>query len=529
MSISNEIIAMILGGGAGSRLAPLTSSRSKPAVPIAGKYRLVDIPISNCINSEIIRMFVLTQFNSASLNRHIKNTYRFSAFSTAFVDILAAEQTPDNPAWYQGTADAVRQCLRHLTAFPSEYVLILSGDQLYQMDFNLMLENHKKCGADISIATIPVGDREAPEFGILKVDENNLIASFVEKPAKESLGDWVSDTGTAMQQKGRNYLASMGIYIFNRKLLLDLLLKIHPDATDFGKEIIPSSITDYKVASYQYDGYWTDIGNIYSFFEAISKTGIIDFFPNPFMKESFLKKIELQAPYIELISEEEPYQPLFNFEFGIGKIQPAFVVHLPKLLPAWQEFLLQHNKLINSAFLFSKLVEAKQIVFCDGVEGNRNPYFSLLPFALNKGEALIIEAPEVSNEFIYKKSVALVPYGKDGLFWAGSNYIWDFDDDQPTETFRKSTEVALKNWLKVPFKILEHKAAIRPATVERRPFVGFHPKFQNVGILNGLGTKGCSLAPYFAHQLSDHIINGTGIEKEADLGRFSGILSRTSL
>ena len=268
MSISNEIIAMILGGGAGSRLAPLTSSRSKPAVPIAGKYRLVDIPISNCINSEIIRMFVLTQFNSASLNRHIKNTYRFSAFSTAFVDILAAEQTPDNPAWYQGTADAVRQCLRHLTAFPSEYVLILSGDQLYQMDFNLMLENHKKCGADISIATIPVGDREAPEFGILKVDENNLIASFVEKPAKESLGDWVSDTGTAMQQKGRNYLASMGIYIFNRKLLLDLLLKIHPDATDFGKEIIPSSITDYKVASYQYDGYWTDIGNIYSFFEA---------------------------------------------------------------------------------------------------------------------------------------------------------------------------------------------------------------------------------------------------------------------
>ncbi|HOZ84557.1 MAG TPA: FAD-binding oxidoreductase [Niabella sp.] len=284
---------------------------------------------------------------------------------------------------------------------------------------------------------------------------------------------------------------------------------------------------------------YQQIGNFLNI-EAISKTGIIDFFPNPFMKESFLKKIELQAPYIELISEEEPYQPLFNFEFGIGKIQPAFVVHLPKLLPAWQEFLLQHNKLINSAFLFSKLVvapekiiydniEAKQIVFCDGVEGNRNPYFSLLPFALNKGEALIIEAPEVSNEFIYKKSVALVPYGKDGLFWAGSNYIWDFDDDQPTETFRKSTEVALKNWLKVPFKILEHKAAIRPATVERRPFVGFHPKFQNVGILNGLGTKGCSLAPYFAHQLSDHIINGTGIEKEADLGRFSGILSRTSL
>lgn len=268
MSISQDVIAMILGGGAGSRLAPLTSSRSKPAVPIAGKYRLVDIPISNCINSDINRMFVLTQFNSASLNRHIKNTYRFSAFSTAFVDILAAEQTPDNPAWFQGTADAVRQSLRHLEAFPSEYVLILSGDQLYQMDFNLMLQNHKDCGADISIATIPVGDREAPEFGILKVSENNQISSFVEKPAKDILGDWVSDTGATMQQKGRNYLASMGIYIFNRKLLFDLLFKVHPEATDFGKEIIPSSITDYKVASYQYEGYWTDIGNIYSFFEA---------------------------------------------------------------------------------------------------------------------------------------------------------------------------------------------------------------------------------------------------------------------
>lgn len=268
MSISQDMVAMILGGGAGSRLAPLTSARSKPAVPIAGKYRLVDIPISNCMNSDVNRMFVLTQYNSASLNRHIKNTYSFSAFSRAFVDILAAEQTPDNPAWYQGTADAVRQCLRHLTAFSSDYILILSGDQLYQMDFREMLNNHKKCNADISIATIPVGDREAPEFGILKVDENSKISSFIEKPSRDALGDWVSDTGTVMQQKGRNYLASMGIYIFNRKLLLDLLLKIHPDATDFGKEIIPSSISTYNVASYQYEGYWTDIGNIYSFFEA---------------------------------------------------------------------------------------------------------------------------------------------------------------------------------------------------------------------------------------------------------------------
>lgn len=266
--MSKEILAVILGGGAGTRLYPLTASRSKPAVPIAGKYRLVDIPISNCLNANIARMFVLTQFNSASLNRHIKNTYHFSAFSAAFVDILAAEQTPDNPTWFQGTADAVRQSLRHIEPFPSEYVLILSGDQLYQMDFADMIKNHIEKKADISIATIPVGDREAPEFGILKNSEDGLISSFIEKPKKELLPQWVSDTGPEMQQAGRNYLASMGIYIFNRKLLFDLLQEEYKDATDFGKEIIPQSINKYKVASYQYDGYWTDIGNIYSFFEA---------------------------------------------------------------------------------------------------------------------------------------------------------------------------------------------------------------------------------------------------------------------
>ena len=266
--ISKSTIAVILGGGAGSRLYPLTASRSKPAVPIAGKYRLVDIPISNCINSSINRMFVLTQFNSASLNRHIKNTYHFSAFSSAFVDILAAEQTPDNPGWYQGTADAVRQSLRHIAPFESEYILILSGDQLYQMDFQAMLDKHVQVGADISIATIPVADREAPEFGILKESSDGLISSFIEKPKKEVLPDWTSDTGEAMKNMGRKYLASMGIYIFNRKLLFDLLEVEKKDATDFGKEIIPESIGKYKVASYQYDGYWTDIGNIYSFFEA---------------------------------------------------------------------------------------------------------------------------------------------------------------------------------------------------------------------------------------------------------------------
>ena len=264
---SKEVISVILGGGAGTRLYPLTASRSKPAVPIAGKYRLVDIPISNCLNSGIGRMFVLTQFNSASLNRHIKNTYHFSPFSRAFVDILAAEQTPDNPTWYQGTADAVRQGLRHITSFPSDYILILSGDQLYQMDFAEMLDNHKELGADISVATIPVAERDAPEFGILK-SKKGMITSFVEKPKKDLLPEWVSDTGDVMKSSGRIYLASMGIYIFNRQLLFDLLLSEFKDATDFGKEIIPQSIEKYKVASYQYDGYWTDIGNIYSFFEA---------------------------------------------------------------------------------------------------------------------------------------------------------------------------------------------------------------------------------------------------------------------
>ncbi len=263
-----SVVAVILGGGAGSRLSPLTSTRSKPAVPIAGKYRLVDIPISNCLNSDIGRMYVLTQFNSASLNKHIKNTYHFSVFSAAFVDIIAAEQTPDNPAWFQGTADAVRQSLRHINQQDFDYVLILSGDQLYQMDFQQMIEDHIKNNAEISIATIPVGASEATEFGILKKGGDNIIQSFIEKPKKELLKDWVSDTGDAMRSQGRDYLASMGIYIFNRDTLFNSLLEDFKEATDFGKEIIPFSINKHKVVSFQYEGYWTDIGNIHSFFEA---------------------------------------------------------------------------------------------------------------------------------------------------------------------------------------------------------------------------------------------------------------------
>ena len=261
-----KVLAIILGGGQGSRLHPLTATRSKPAVPIAGKYRLVDIPISNCINSDIKRIFVLTQFNSASLNKHIKNTYHFSFFSSAFVDVLAAEQTPGNSTWFQGTADAVRQSMHHFLSLDFDYFLILSGDQLYQMDYNDMLENHIKNKAEISIATIPVNAKDATSFGILKTNEKNAITSFIEKPAAELLSEWTSDTGEVMQKEGRDYLASMGIYIFNRKLL-EKLMK-NPDTIDFGKEIIPQAIDKNKVFSYQFEGYWTDIGNIESFFEA---------------------------------------------------------------------------------------------------------------------------------------------------------------------------------------------------------------------------------------------------------------------
>lgn len=273
--MTEKVLGVILGGGQGSRLAPLTQTRSKPAVPIAGKYRLVDIPISNCLNSGIHRMFVLTQFNSASLNKHIKNTYHFSHFSDAFVDILAAEQTPENPTWFQGTADAVRQTMHHLLNHEFEYVLILSGDQLYQMDFNEMVNAHIEAGVQVTLATIPVNAKDAPDFGILKANENNIITSFIEKP-KTNLQDWTSDTGEEMHAVGRDYLASMGIYIFNRDLLIKIFSE-NEEEKDFGKEIIPRMLNEYDVLSYQYEGYWTDIGNICSFFEA--NLGLTDDIP----------------------------------------------------------------------------------------------------------------------------------------------------------------------------------------------------------------------------------------------------------
>jgi len=274
--LSKKVLGIILGGGQGSRLYPLTESRSKPAVPIAGKYRLVDIPISNCINSEIKRMYVLTQFNSASLNRHIKNTYHFSFFSQAFVDVLAAEQTPMSDTWFQGTADAVRQSMHHFLRNDFEYALILSGDQLYQMDYNKMVEHHIKTKAKISIATIPVNAKDATSFGILKSDDKDEITSFIEKPEASLLPEWTSEVSDEMKSEGRHYLASMGIYIFNRDLLVELMKD--PDTIDFGKEIIPQSLGKNKISSYQFEGYWTDIGNIDSFFEA--NLGLTDDIPH---------------------------------------------------------------------------------------------------------------------------------------------------------------------------------------------------------------------------------------------------------
>lgn len=264
----DSTIAVILGGGSGTRLYPLTKSRSKPAVPIGGKYRLVDIPISNCLHSEVRQIFVLTQFNSVSLNQHIKNTFRFDPFSKGFVDILAAEQTPVSHQWFQGTADAVRQTFRHLHNPRADKLLILSGDQLYQMDYRKMMMAHNESNAQLTIGTIPVTAEDATGFGIMKTDEKGMITDFIEKPSAEEVVNWKSAVPEKMKMQKKEYLASMGIYIFDKEVLRSLLSE-NPESIDFGKEIIPKSIaSNLRVASYKYTGYWTDIGTIRSFYEA---------------------------------------------------------------------------------------------------------------------------------------------------------------------------------------------------------------------------------------------------------------------
>ena len=262
----DELLAVILGGGAGKRLFPLTMHRSKPAVPLGGKYRLIDIPVSNCINSDISRIFVLTQFNSASLNRHIARTYQFDRFRGGFVTVLAAQQTPESETWFQGTADAVRQSLSNMRAYRHSHVLILSGDQLYTMDYRKLMQHHIDSGAGVTLATIPVRAEEAPAFGIVKT-ENGFVTEFYEKPAADNLAGKASPVSEEMRGAGRVFLASMGIYVFDKNVLQSLLAA-RPDANDFGQEIIPEAIRKYPVASYAFEGYWSDVGTVESFFEA---------------------------------------------------------------------------------------------------------------------------------------------------------------------------------------------------------------------------------------------------------------------
>ncbi len=263
-----NVVAVILGGGQGTRLFPLTKQRSKPAVPLAGKYRLIDIPISNCINSEIRKIFVLTQFNSESLNRHISETYRFDMFSEGFVDVLAAEQTIESRDWFQGTADAVRRTLHHFVSKNIDYILILSGDHLYKMDYRKFINYHIEKKADITIGTIPVLEEEASGFGIMEIDSDFRIKSFHEKPKGELLKSLKFDLSKFLKSKDlkKEYLASMGIYVFNKEILVELLKGYN--FLDFGKEVIPFSIRNKRVFSYLFNGYWSDIGTIRSFYEA---------------------------------------------------------------------------------------------------------------------------------------------------------------------------------------------------------------------------------------------------------------------
>jgi glucose-1-phosphate adenylyltransferase len=267
-----DVLSVILGGGRGTRLYPLTMLRSKPAVPIAGKYRLIDVPISNCLNSGFNRIYVLTQFLSVSLHRHIANTYKFDAFGHGFVEILAAQQTSEAADWYQGTADAVRQNIRYVQEEGPRAVLILSGDQLYRMDFRQLWRTHEDAGADVTIAVLPVRREAVAGFGLVRVDPSGRVTGFVEKPkSEEQLGpfrtpaEWLRQRG--VNAADRPYLASMGIYLFNRKALFDLLAA-EPPATDFGKEIFPRSIKTHRVQAHLFDGYWEDLGTIKAYHEA---------------------------------------------------------------------------------------------------------------------------------------------------------------------------------------------------------------------------------------------------------------------
>jgi glucose-1-phosphate adenylyltransferase len=266
----NDTLAIILGGGQGTRLFPLTATRSKPAVPIGGKYRIIDVPISLCLHADIRRIFVLTQFNSASLNRHITNTYRLDTFTGGFVEILAAEQTPDNPNWYQGTADAVRQAVRHFSPYPASYYLILAGDHLYRMDFTELIHAHREQDADITIAAQPVDPETATQMGIFRFEPDGRIFAFEEKPKPprlKAIGRSIPPGASfAQHNDAQPFMASMGVYVFSRQVLLDILER--EPGVDFGRELIPAALGKYKVNSYLYRGYWADVGTVESFYQA---------------------------------------------------------------------------------------------------------------------------------------------------------------------------------------------------------------------------------------------------------------------
>jgi glucose-1-phosphate adenylyltransferase len=265
----NDVLTVILGGGRGTRLFPLTRMRSKPAVPLGGKYRLIDIPISNCLHAGLKRIFVLTQFNSASLNRHIAQTYRLDLFSEGFVEVLAAEQTPDSSDWFQGTADAVRQAARHFRGYDADYFLILAGDHLYRMDFCELIESHIESGSDITIAAQPIAPADATQMGILRFDGLGRIASFEEKPRAERLAEIGGSIPKGSTAGGTSpdkpFVASMGIYVFSREVLLDIL---DQPGVDFGKEIIPNALGTHRVNPYIFRGYWADVGTIDAFYDA---------------------------------------------------------------------------------------------------------------------------------------------------------------------------------------------------------------------------------------------------------------------
>lgn len=272
----------------------------------------------------------------------------------------------------------------------------------------------------------------------------------------------------------------------------------------------------------------------YSF---VYEKSIIDFFPSPQMLNAFVDRIAENDTYLHSYPNQNQFNQYFNYDFGCGEIRPSYTIHLPLLLELWKQKLKEWNAIKEEEFLLADLqtsddhasyhdITAGKVIFCDGVDAATNPWFRLLPFAPNKGEAMIIEAEELYNGHIFKRGLMLAPLPTPGIFWVGSNYQWEFADDKPSEHFYKQTSNLLQNWIKVPFKIVDHKAAIRPATVERRPFVGFHPHFPVIGILNGMGTKGTSLAPFFAHQLTQHLVYDLPIADEANVHRFTRILSR---